>query len=255
MNKMRISIVYALLIYQATKFKRQRAMKRWNGFRLHMLFNVNPSTKIEWPYGRICYNFFYVRKITMHNHIFTMYSLYFFVIIIIYFFHCIPLVPLKLRLFSLFNNDDYDKDADYRKVIIESHFALCRYESSKSARVEAFCAVVAVTMTLWLSGYATIWCTDKFSARSKIKPKQPENELIYLSVQTKRPQSKWDREYCIGWMGQLGSFLKWLNSNNASYRSVYRMMVTRLYFVSAFFVHKIRNKSQAKIVQSERTKG
>lgn len=26
-------------------------------------------------------------------------------------FHCIPLVSLKLRLFSCFNNDDYDKDA------------------------------------------------------------------------------------------------------------------------------------------------
>lgn len=47
--------------------------------------------------------------------------------------HSIPLIPLKLRLFSLFNNDDYDKDADYiERWSPESHFGtVCRYESSE----------------------------------------------------------------------------------------------------------------------------
>lgn len=56
-NRMRTSFVLCCFV-----FKRQRALKCFNGFRLHTLFNLNPSTKIEWPYGRICYNFFYVRK-------------------------------------------------------------------------------------------------------------------------------------------------------------------------------------------------
>lgn len=53
--------------------------------------------------------------------------------------------------------------------------------------------------------------------------------------------------------GPAWSFLKWLNSNNASYRSVHRIMVARLYFVCAFFVHIIRNKSQQKLIKA-RTK-
>lgn len=62
------------------------------------------------------------------------------------------------------------------------------------------------------------------------------------------------------------TFLKWLNSNNASYRSVYGIMVTRLYFESLFhffffffcfflllflFVHTIRNKTGNKIANRQ----
>lgn len=75
-----------------------------------------------------------------------------------------------------------------------------------------------------------------------------EREWAVLSKEEKSKTSKGDTELGPAW-----SFLKWLNSNNSSYRSVYRIMVARLYFVCAFFVHIIRNKSQQKLIKA-RTK-